>query len=395
MAFASVMAGPLCIEPRIVHFFGTSTTGKTLLLILARSVFGNPIRDRLPTWNTTATAFEELAGQVRDHLLVVDEVTFKTGGFDDEQLLRRLHYAFASSQSMRRSGRYEPTQTVIGAGSGRLGLSTGELSYREVARRAGSKRFRGAALRAVDIASDLEYGMGLFRRLPSDYSAREDGARRFAQRLESAALENYGRVGRHFVQHLIYDNPDWKVDARRRLDEFVSGLNLGDDGYLTRFAEIFGLAYAAGREAMAADLVDWSADELRYAIERMYEIARENLSTPAEACEDVLAKLKRELSKNVVDVDRRVEIDDETFNSANAFFRKDPELGPVYLVKPHFLESLCGSEVSTRDIALTLDQMGVLARDPTQAALPTRQVMIGSRRARMRYYYIREAFARQ
>lgn len=394
IAFASVMAGPLGIEPRIVHFYGTSTTGKTLLLILARSVLGNPSRDRLPSWNTTAAAFEELAAQVRDHLLVIDEVTFKAGGFDDEQLLRRLHYAFASNQAMRRSRRYEPAQVVVGQGSSKLGLSTGELSYREVAKRAGSKRFRGAVLRAIDIASDLEYGMGVFRRLPSDFAARKDGARRFAQSLEVAALANYGRTGRRFIDHLISGNPGWKDDARRRKEDFVGGLNLGDDGYLTRFAEIFGLAHAAGREAIAAGLVDWSATDLRHAIERMYGVARQCLSTPAEACEDVLAKLRRELSNDAVEANRRIEIDDETFNRANAFFRKDPALGPVYLVKPQFLESLCGVEVSTRDIALALDKAKVLVRDPTEPALPTRQVMIGSGRPKSRYYCIRASFVR-
>ncbi len=394
IAFASVMAGPLSIDPRIIHFFGTSTGGKTLLLVVARSVFGNPARDRLPTWNATAAAFEELAAMVRDHLLVIDEVTFKSGSPDDERMLKAIHYAFSTNQGKRRSRRYEPAQMPIGRGSSKLGLSSGELSYGEVAKRAGSKRFRGAVVRAIDVAADLEYGMGVFRRLPSDLVDQEDGARVFAQRLEAAALTNYGRVGRYFVEHLISQNTDWKDDARRRMDDFVRGLNVGSDGYSVRFSEIFALAYAAGREAIEAGLVEWSRDDLRHAIERMYRIARQDASSPTEACESVLGRLRLELECNSVDGDRRTDIDDDTFERANAFFRRDdPELGRVYLVKPTFIESLCGIELSSRDVALALDKLGVLVR--ASAAIPTRQVMIGASRPRMRYYCILESFVRR
>ena len=127
VAFGSVMAGPLGIEPRMIHFLEPLPEGRPLALIIARSVFGNPSRDRIPTWNTTGTGFEELAAQVRDHVVVLDEVTFKTGGIDDERLLKEIHYGFTSNQPKRRSRRYELPQDFTGAGSSKLGLSTGEI----------------------------------------------------------------------------------------------------------------------------------------------------------------------------------------------------------------------------------------------------------------------------
>lgn len=394
VAFASAMAGPLGIDPRIIHFYGTSTGGKTLLLALARSVWGNPTRDRLPTWNTTAAGFEELAAQVRDHLLVIDEVTFKVNGPDDERILRQIHYSFSTNQPKRRSRQYEPTSKPIGRGSSKLGLSTGELSYAEVARRVGTGRFRGAVVRAIDIAADLEYGMGVFGQLPSDLEDLDDGARTYAQRIEAAALANYGRVGRYFVKHLVSNNGRWQDDARRRMQDFITGLGVGSDGYSIRFAEIFALAYAAGREAAEAGLLSWSKNDVRYAIERMYQVARENAPSPAEACERAISRLRVELECEALRLDPREDVDDQTFERYNAILRDVPHVGLAYCVKPSFMKSLCGIELSARDVALALDKLGVLSRDPKTPALPTRQVMIGAHRPKMRYYCILASFIR-
>ena len=186
IAFGSAMAGPLGIEPRMIHFHGTSTGGKTVAVIIARSVFGNPGRDRFPLWNITGTGFEELAAEVRDHVLILDELTFKTGSGDDDRLLKDIHYGFTANQPKRRSRLYAPPQEFAGEGSSKLGLSTGELSFAEVARRAGSIRFRGAVLRALDVPADLEYGLGVFRTLPPNLRDRKNGARLFAERLEAA-----------------------------------------------------------------------------------------------------------------------------------------------------------------------------------------------------------------
>jgi Domain of unknown function (DUF927) len=392
VALGSVMAGPLGIEPRMIHLFWDSTGGKTLALIVARSVFGNPSRDRIPTWNTTAAGFEELAAQVRDHVLVLDEATFRTGSIDDERLLKEIHYGFTTNQSKRRSRLYELPQDFVGAGSSKLGLSAGELSFTAVAKRFGSTRFRGAVLRAVDVPADLEYGLGVFRKVPSDLERLKDGSRILAQRLEAAAIANYGWVGKHFIADLIA-HATWKDDARRRMADFQRQLKAGSDGYSVRFAEIFALAYAAGRAAIDADLVEWSSDDLRRAITRMHRAARAIAASPREACSKVLRRLHHELARNAVNLDRREKITDEAFDRANAFFRDDSKLGHIYLVKPGYIQKLCGIELSSREVATALQKLRVLL--PESAAIPTRQVMIGADRPRMRYYCISASFVRR
>jgi hypothetical protein len=124
----------------------------------------------------------------------------------------------------------------------------------------------------------------------------------------------------------------------------------------------------------------------------MYKTARKGAPSPAEACKEVLGQLRLELEGEAIDADRRTDIDDDTFERANSFFRRDPELGRIYLVKPAFIEGLCGIELSSRDVALALEKLGVLVRG--KAALPTRQVMIGAGRPKMRYFCIRESFVK-
>ena len=70
---------------------------------------------------------------MRDHVLILDELTFKTGSSDDERLLKDIHYGFTANQPKRRSRLYAPPQEFAGEGSSKLGLSTGELSFAEVA----------------------------------------------------------------------------------------------------------------------------------------------------------------------------------------------------------------------------------------------------------------------
>ena len=128
----------------------------------------------------------------------------------------------------------------------------------------------------------------------------------------------------------------------------------------------------------------------RHAITRMYRAAREIAASPLETCENVIRTLRHELDYNAVDLDRREKIDDAAFERANAFFRNDPKLGRIYLVKPSYIQKLCGIELSSRDVATALEKLRVLL--PESAAIPTRQVMIGADRPRMRYYCIRASF---
>ena len=316
-------------------------------------------------------------------------LTFKTGSSDDERLVKDIHYGFTANQPKRRSRLYAPPQDFAGQGSSKLALSTGELSFAEVARRAGSIRFRGAVLRAVDVPADLEYGLGVFRTLPPDLKDRKNGARLLAERLEAAAIANFGWAGECFVRDLV-TRPAWKNDARRRMADFQNELRVGSDGYSVRFAEIFTLAYAAGRAAMDAGLVEWSDDDLAHAIKRMYSAAREIAASPLKSCENVIGTLRHELDYNAVNLDRRQKIRDAEFERANAFFRNDPKLGPIYLVKPGYVQKLCGTELSSRDVATALQKLRVLR--PESTAIPTRQVMIGADRPRMRYYCIIASF---
>ena len=84
--------------------------------------------------------------------------------------------------------------------------------------------------------------------------------------------------------------------------DFQNELKVGSDGYSVRFAEVFTLAYAAGRAAMDAGLVEWSDDDLARAIVRMYRAAREIAASPLESCETIIRTLRHELEYNAVNL---------------------------------------------------------------------------------------------
>lgn len=74
-SFASVLVGPLGLNPFIVHMWGGTETGKTVGLMLAASVWANPRPGAyIHTFNATAVSLEMSAGFVNSLPLMLDEL---------------------------------------------------------------------------------------------------------------------------------------------------------------------------------------------------------------------------------------------------------------------------------------------------------------------------------
>lgn len=277
-----------------------------------------------------------------------------------------------------------------------MGASSGELSQSETSKNAGKERPRGAELRSIDVPADFGYGLGIFRDLPSEYLNNKDGARDFAQEVEAAAKEHYGRLGGAFLEHLIYGNRHWQTDARRRMNDFCQIAHVGGDAYERRFAEPFCLIYAALREAQEANLLDWSPDSIVEAVRTVYDLARNSIKSPAQLCESAIAALRERLRHGeVVPADRRQKVEAGVYEQADVLLRNDRGVGEIFVIKPRLIKALCVEhDVSSRDLANALGKLKAIIRG--SKAVPTRQVSIDSDGVdeRARYWCIRSSFAR-
>lgn len=72
-ALAGPLLAPLDADGGGFHLLGDSSSGKTIALLVAASVWGKP-RDFLRTWNATSTGLEGVATLRNDTLLALDEI---------------------------------------------------------------------------------------------------------------------------------------------------------------------------------------------------------------------------------------------------------------------------------------------------------------------------------
>ncbi len=86
-AFGSILLTPLDLQPFFVHIWGQTGLGKTVLLQLAASVWGDPAPGKLiTTFHSTATGLELNAAFLHDLPMLIDELQIvSAGGKNDFQ----------------------------------------------------------------------------------------------------------------------------------------------------------------------------------------------------------------------------------------------------------------------------------------------------------------------
>lgn len=221
-SFASVLVQPLNALPFFVHLWGVdSGTGKTVGLMLAASVWGNPERGQyVQTFNATEVGHERLAAFLNSLPICIDELQLAK---DKRGNTRFNVYALAQGVGRTRgnkSGGLDITPTW-----GNCILTTGEsplATYSDGA---------GALNRVLEVECK------------ADFKVIEDGPK-----VASTLKKNYGFAGKMFVTALA-DNP--------RIDLLQAKYN-------KLFAELQN-KNATGKQAMAAALIIL-ADELATAM---------------------------------------------------------------------------------------------------------------------------------
>ncbi len=221
-SFASVLVQPLNALPFFVHLWGVdSGTGKTVGLMLAASVWGNPERGQyIQTFNATEVGHERLAAFLNSLPICIDELQLAK---DKRGNTRFNVYALAQGVGRTRgnkSGGLDITPTW-----GNCILTTGEsplATYSDGA---------GALNRVLEVESK------------ADFKVIEDGPK-----VASTLKKNYGFAGKMFVTALA-DNP--------RIDLLQAKYN-------KLFAELQN-KNATEKQAMAAALIIL-ADELATAM---------------------------------------------------------------------------------------------------------------------------------
>lgn len=248
LALSSAFAGTLIhlagAESGGVHLFGGSSCGKTTLLELACSVWGNP-KQYKRTWRGTANGLEGLAAAHNDGFLPLDEI--KEAKAKD---IAEVAYMLSNGQEKARKDKATNLKDIK---TWRLMfLSTGELTLTEYLKSEGIRVFAGQEVRLASVPADAGRGYGLFEELHGMTGGE------LSEYIKAQSAKYYGVAGDAWLE-LVTANHDQIVnDIHGKIQQFKElALNAQSSAQAGRVANRFGLIAYAGELATHYGLTGW------------------------------------------------------------------------------------------------------------------------------------------
>ena len=190
-SFASVLIEQIHINPFIVHLWGKSGTGKTVALIVAMSVWGNPkVGHLVKNLNSTNVGFERLSAFLNNIPFAADELqAIKNKYTDFNEIIYKLTQGEGKSRGTAEGGIAEQLKWNCAF------LTTGEEPITSEYSKEGVKN------RVIEIEENQQLV--------------ENG-----KEIVNILLENYGYAGKQFLEHI----PTQEV-LRARHSELFKRLN--------------------------------------------------------------------------------------------------------------------------------------------------------------------------
>lgn len=287
LAFSGPLLAPAGLMGGGLHFRGASSSGKTTLLNLAASVWGN--RQLISQWRATSNGLEAVARSRNDMLLPLDEIA--------EIPARDLHNAIYMLANGAGKVRMTKNVTLADQPNWRLALiSSGEISIEEKLKEANLGAMAGHEVRLIDIEADSR-AYGAFDHLHGSRTAAS-----FAEGIQGAVRASHGAVGRKFVHKLIEVHKakgfqNFLTLADRHCASWLAKLPSAPDGQISRVARRFSLIALAGDLATGFKLTGWSIGDASKVAEqaffdwydRRYSCRREAVNGFVKTMQDFLA----------------------------------------------------------------------------------------------------------
>lgn len=248
LAFSGPLLSILGVPGGGLHFRGASSSGKTTLLKLAASVWGN---DRLVSqWRATSNGLEAIAPIYNDMLLPLDEIT-EISGRDLDAAIYMLANGTGKARMAINAGLADQARWRLAI------ISSGEISIEEKLQQAKRDAMAGQEVRLIDVEADGR-PHGAFDAL----HGVADGAA-FSQAVLEATRRNYGTAGPAFVQALVSKRAAGISEAiSKKVSEtannWLRGLDAPPDGQSTRVAQRFAIVARAGELATIFGLTGWT-----------------------------------------------------------------------------------------------------------------------------------------
>lgn len=353
-AFAAPLFDVVGLEGGGFHLFGVTSHGKTTLLQVAASVWGDgtdPAEGRrsayVKKWNLTKNATEGLAEAHNDLPLCLDEV-----GEADVRDFGRMIYQLAGGQGkarMESSAVLKPPKVWR-----TLVLSTGELPASEAVEQEGRIMRGGQAARMIDLpARDPQTGEGIVLEL---HGAESPAA--FVDALKRACREHCGWAGPDFVRRVLVEGREaLRPQLRTRLDDLVATLSpRGAAAEVVRVVKRLALVALAGELALEWGLVPWEKAVPLQAARTMVERFIQNRGGAGGQAEQAVHKVRAFMLLHARS--RFADLKHDGQSTINLAGYRDPQEKVFYFTAKGFQEACAGQ--AARDVARYLKEKGLL-----------------------------------
>jgi len=235
------------IESRLFNLYGTSSKGKSTIMMTAGSVHGGSPDHQLMfanSWNSTPNALCGWAASHSNLFGALDEMPN-----DPDEAAPIIAFAYAFSAGVDKMRKDANAKDKLPETWRLVALSSAERPLEELAAVDARRRkhvAEGAQARVIDVPAVVGE-FGAFECI-HDYA----GSREFADALRDAASEHYGHAGYRFIKGLVQEvNEVGEYKFRRELsdemDSFVASLKLENaSDIVKRVAQSFALVRFAG-----------------------------------------------------------------------------------------------------------------------------------------------------
>jgi hypothetical protein len=368
----------------IVHFGGRSSIGKTTGLAVARSFFGSAKEEQTVTWNFTKNGFEDLAAEFNDSLLPLDDTSQLEGPAKDAaQLITAITYMTAGRTAKNRSKFYSTLPTATWRV---FGLSTGESTIADFAKKCGHRRQGGEHVRLIDLNADVDEKLGIFESLPEGF----ENSGQLVDHLQSACGQFHGTAFHRYVKEITADLDGTKQLIKGWVTEFEDTIN-DDDSTVTerRLAKTFALIFAAGMLAKRFGVFPWTSGVIRRAIKACYADAYRQFLGSTFKPETEFERLRKRLTKpgRILDLGSSSAHGGRARKHAYAFIKEDQKSNRRFVaIKPRRIEGWIKNAVDRRLFLAYLDGQAWLIRQANSPKF-TKQVRISTIGQKRRRYY--------
>jgi len=177
-----------------VHFYGESSSGKTLLQKIANTVYRPPSVKKIPTWNTTRTAIDEMLAQSNDIPIIFDDIADQAL---DPKVVYQTMYGIPAGRSRSKCNSQSQLQSVHEWRT--ILISSGEKDISTFLAAAKIEVQAGQLVRVLNI--DCRDTYKAFDTIPEEFGSPEE----FADHLETQVglSEHYGVAGQAYIESLL------------------------------------------------------------------------------------------------------------------------------------------------------------------------------------------------